>query len=612
MKFRSEVVGNTGLLASRDTASRTDRCVFLCRAVKVNEKVTIQIENGLLSRDGHRAIGIGFTNASPLNAAWGLRHSPESCVVPLPEDLCLPGAQIEFWINYAFFVIIRASDRKKYYMKAEGLNLHEPLFVFLDFCGSMSTVRLLGSKKGDRTSCSFLPADPIGSKEQALNDNLLNLTLISDDNANSDQTVFRDATAWQASHSPPHTRPRVSSQRSGQGEHRQNADNRVLKRRLHSSVEETDVTSLLRSFQLQYLSSNEVHVNIQRTRLLRSALDAFSNRNFSWTKKPFIVFAGEEAFDIGGPRREFFRLLMIEAQSSLGVFEGNPNHLFFTYDQIALQQRKYKQAGKLVAWSVIHGGPGLKALDPHLYQLMCGVQTDLTDFDWRLIPDPDVQRKAEKILACRTVEHLCALQRELGDWISDCGFPGIYGPNICIQDVPKIYSYVVRHYIYLRVSNMINQFIKGLNSCGKLWNVVQANWIDFLPIFTKTYERLSRSSFRALFEISWSAEGTKRREEEEETIYYWELVLKMIEEQETELCFEELLVFITASDEVPVLGFPEKLSIHFYQPERRGCRLPYASTCMMGLFLPRGIRSHAKLNQMLLRAVRDSNGFGKS
>lgn len=39
--------------------------------------------------------------------------------------------------------------------------------------------------KGDRTSCSFIPSDPIGSKEQALNDNLLNLSLFSDDNANS-------------------------------------------------------------------------------------------------------------------------------------------------------------------------------------------------------------------------------------------------------------------------------------------------------------------------------------------------------------------------------------------------------------------------------------------
>lgn len=88
---------------------------------------------------------------------------------------------------------------------------------------------------------------------------------------------------------------------------------------------------------------------------------------------------------------------MIEVQSSLGIFEGNPRHLIFTYDQTALQQRKYERAGKLVAWSVVHGGPGLKALDSHLYQLMCGVQIDLTDFDWHLIPDADVQSNARKV-----------------------------------------------------------------------------------------------------------------------------------------------------------------------------------------------------------------------
>lgn len=88
---------------------------------------------------------------------------------------------------------------------------------------------------------------------------------------------------------------------------------------------------------------------------------------------------------------------MIEVQSCLGIFEGHPKHLFFTYDQTALQQRKYQRAGQLVAWSVVHGGPGLKALDSHLYQLMCGVQTDLTDFDWHLIPDADIQSKARKV-----------------------------------------------------------------------------------------------------------------------------------------------------------------------------------------------------------------------
>lgn len=67
------------------------------------------------------------------------------------------------------------------------------------------------------------------------------------------------------------------------------------------------MTSLLRAFQQQYLSSNEIHVIIWRERLLKSALDALSNRNFCWTKIPYIEFVDEEAFDNGGPRREFFR-----------------------------------------------------------------------------------------------------------------------------------------------------------------------------------------------------------------------------------------------------------------------------------------------------------------
>lgn len=67
------------------------------------------------------------------------------------------------------------------------------------------------------------------------------------------------------------------------------------------------MTYLLRAFRQQYLSSNEVHVTVWRNKLLKSAVDALSNRNFCWTKTPLIKFAGEEAFDNGGPRREFFR-----------------------------------------------------------------------------------------------------------------------------------------------------------------------------------------------------------------------------------------------------------------------------------------------------------------
>ncbi|KAK1786970.1 hypothetical protein P4O66_017347, partial [Electrophorus voltai] len=564
---------------------------------------------GVSSRDG--ALRIGFTNNPPNlippTALPDMHGTPRCRVVPVPEEVCLPGAEMEFWLNYASLVLIRGTDRKKYCMKAKELSLNEPLYVFLDLCGNTSAVRLLGSRKGARTSC---PDELLHSKSLTDSD----ATTVSSEKVHSDtRRVLREASTWRARFAPSYVNSPVYTQGPDPTKCTQTTTNRNLQNRnLQLSMEEMDVTFLLRVFQCQHLSSSKVHVIIRRKQLLKSAIIAMSSSNFHWTKTPHIEFVGEEAFDNGGPRREFFRLLMIEVQSSLGIFEGKPGHLFFTYDQSALQQHKYKQAGKLVAWSVAHGGPGLKALDPCLYLLMCDQDTQLADFDWRLIPDADVQEKVQKILSCRTSEHLCALQRELGDWICDCGFPGIYGPKISIQDLPKIYSYIVKHYIYLRVSSMVVQFMEGMNSYGGLWDTVKANWIDFLPIFTNMNEPISRNSFTALFQINWSREGTKSREEEEETVYYWELVLRMIEDKKTELSFRELLAFITATDEVPALGFPQKPSINFYHPDRHGCRLPYASTCMMGLFLPRGVKSQAELNAMLLRAVRDSAGFGKT
>lgn len=113
------------------------------------------------------------------------------------------------------------------------------------------------------------------------------------------------------------------------------------------------------------------------------------------------------------------------------------------------------------------------------------------------------------------------------------------------------------YFIYkmFRVSNMINQFTEGLNSCGNLWDLVKTNWIDFLPIFTKTSERLSQSSFRGLFEINWSVQGTRKREGEEKTIYYWELVLKMIEGERHLLVISFMFFHVTCSTPEPeVLG----------------------------------------------------------
>lgn len=88
---------------------------------------------------------------------------------------------------------------------------------------------------------------------------------------------------------------------------------------------------------------------------------------------------------------------MKEVQSSLGVFEGQEGNLFFTYDQSSLDQGRYYTAGKLTAWSLIHGGPGLKALDPNLYLLMCGQDADVENFQCEVLPDREVQENVLKV-----------------------------------------------------------------------------------------------------------------------------------------------------------------------------------------------------------------------
>ncbi|KAI9516290.1 hypothetical protein NQZ68_017493 [Dissostichus eleginoides] len=279
-------------------------------------------------------------------------------------------------------------------------------------------------------------------------------------------------------------------------------------------VEEVDLAVLLSDFKKDFVSDGLVSsICIRSKKLLESAIKAISRVTFCWNNSPYIEFVGEDGDDLGGPQREFFRLLRIEVQTSMGIFEGKAGQVFLTYDQAALDGHKYFQAGRLIAWSVAHGGPCSKALDPSLYQLMCGQEPQLEQFDCSVLPDPGVQSR------CKTAEDLYALQKDLGDWISECGVPGIFSATI--GEIPKIYAYVVKHYIFLRTAKMVNQLTEGMNAFGNLWDLVRNNWIAFLPCFTNMRTPLTKSSFKAILKYEYSPRGTNHQEKEEDTIYSW-------------------------------------------------------------------------------------------
>ncbi|KAK0133392.1 G2/M phase-specific E3 ubiquitin-protein ligase [Merluccius polli] len=321
-------------------------------------------------------------------------------------------------------------------------------------------------------------------------------------------------------------------------------------------------------------------VAVRRQNVLKSACSVLSRGYFEWQREPRIEFINEMADDYGGPRREFQRLLMMAIQGTFGVFEGRSDELYFSYDLCALEQQKYFKAGKLTAWSVAHGGPGPRSISRVVYLLMCGQSAPLSDVDIGVLLDEDKGGKLQQVTG-----DLQRLKGSCGDWVSDCGVPSFY--SVTLQEMPQVVERVVANYCFHR----------------KL-AAVSAN-------FLLNGGKLTRQTFRGLFLTDWSPEGSNDREEEEETIFQYDDWLIKVEEGEVDATFEDLLVFVTGADHPPALGFPSKCQVHFFSQEPGTRRLPYASTCALFLYLPRGVREEEDFADLMSTALVGSLGFGK-
>ncbi|XP_029904634.1 G2/M phase-specific E3 ubiquitin-protein ligase-like [Myripristis murdjan] len=385
---------------------------------------------------------------------------------------------------------------------------------------------------------------------------------------------------------------------------------RETQRRVRRTTEEftLDLATVLRLFRQENMDVDvQTHVHVRRRDLLHSALKVLRRPGFCFRTTPVISFSGEEADGHEGPLREFFRLALLELQQS-SVFEGHQGHLFLTYDLTSLEDRKYYEAGVLIGWSLAQGGPGPRCLHPVLYQLMCGHNPPLEDFDCRDIVDAETQIRLQQLKNCTSVKLLPA---SVCDWVASCGIPGIYSARSA--DLSAIYSHLVKHYIYHRVASMISQFTKGLDSCGGLWETVQSHWEAFVPVMTSAEQQpLSLEEFTQLFTVCYSDEGSQFREAEEATAQHWERILALVNDGRTDFSFEDLLTFITGADHLPPLGFPRSISLRFYCQDvsMSSVRLPHTSTCALELFLPRGATSTQHLCALLSRAVHESLGFG--
>lgn len=97
-------------------------------------------------------------------------------------------------------------------------------------------------------------------------------------------------------------------------------------------------------------------IHVRRSNLITDTIRAFSKPTFNVSKLLKVVFVGEPSVDEGGPRREFFQLIMKESFMASGLFVGWPQNIIPVHNVEALADNKYYVIGKLITTSLVQGG----------------------------------------------------------------------------------------------------------------------------------------------------------------------------------------------------------------------------------------------------------------
>lgn len=89
----------------------------------------------------------------------------------------------------------------------------------------------------------------------------------------------------------------------------------------------------------------------------------------------------------------YFSCLMKELANA--VLEGEPYNKTFIHSVPLLDKEMFFKAGRMIVWSILHGGPGFPFLNSTLYQLLIEPKDVVYSTDD--VIDLDVKNKIQKV-----------------------------------------------------------------------------------------------------------------------------------------------------------------------------------------------------------------------
>ncbi|KAF3837722.1 hypothetical protein F7725_009490 [Dissostichus mawsoni] len=343
--------------------------------------------------------------------------------------------------------------------------------------------------------------------------------------------------------------------------------------------------------------------NISRANVWDGAVRGFKRTSYSENCDMLVKFtddAGvfEEGIDSGGPRREFLSLLMKNLKDR-PIFDGPDGHRFLVYNANAVREDEYYLAGKMIAVSVVHGGPGPHFLSEDLVRYLAGQPSFKATVN--LITDEEVGKALEEIENAASVDALREMTMRHSTMLQTAG---CLRHVASVEEKKGIVSDYLQWYIIGRNSSVIDRFKEGLSALQFL-NALQQHPTLLAPVLCHSEKRLTALELERLFKPDLSPPGSNRRLGESQTLGYWADYLLDCEESQTAVSLEDVLMFATGLTSLPPSGFEPSPGIEFLDDSP----FPMANTCSNTLKLPL-LESYNVFKSKMDFGMQNSPGFG--
>ncbi|XP_056456076.1 G2/M phase-specific E3 ubiquitin-protein ligase-like isoform X2 [Gadus chalcogrammus] len=291
-------------------------------------------------------------------------------------------------------------------------------------------------------------------------------------------------------------------------------------------------------------TSNCSRFNINRANVWDGALRGFKRSSFDPTGSLLVKFTDdigqtEDAVDTGGPTREFLTLLM-DAIKNRRFFEGREDGKYLSFDSKAADGDEYFHVGRMVAMSIVHGGPGPRCFSENFYHYLVGkvktIEAPIAD-----IPDPELRNVLLEIKNATTLQELLELADKHASMLQTAG---CYRCLRTLEDKEQVVNDYIQWYFTSRNHVSFQGFKDGLATLN-LFNALEQHPSLFLPYLVYSAEDLKAETLEALFRPQMSPTGSSNRQEEERVLGYWLDYLIAVKEEASGLSLQDVLMFAT-------------------------------------------------------------------